>query len=78
MSEPSSELLREAEAYLLREFGEQAVRLKVSRNDLVDGSGEVEIECTIAQNDRRTDWTHSFVFRDGRLLTQRWKMHPNN
>lgn len=78
MNKKTHELLRQAEAHLLREYSAEAVRLTVVRDDVVDESGEVEVRCTITQGSRQTDWSLCFVFRDGRLLTQRWKIQPAN
>ena len=69
-------LIQQAIAYLRREYGEETVRMDVVRNDVRDGSGVLEVDCTVRVGGEASDWRKWFSFRDGAVVSMRWKMYP--
>jgi len=70
-----SELVARAVAYLKRQYGEDTVSMKVTRNTVVDGRGVLEVECTVSLDGQHSDWSKWFTFSAGEVASMRWEMH---
>lgn len=69
-------LVQRAIAYLRREYGEETVSMDVVRNDVSEGSGVLEVDCTVRVGSEDSDWRKWFTFRNGEVASMRWKMYP--
>lgn len=68
-------LVQRAIAYLRRTYGEETVKMDVVRNDVRAGSGVLEVDCTVRVGGEESDWRKWFSFRDGEVVSMRWKMY---
>ncbi|MCZ6633841.1 MAG: hypothetical protein O7G87_10565 [bacterium] len=68
------ELKEKAIEYLKRVWREDTVRMDVKNNSVVDGSGELHVDCTVRVGERHSDWTKWFTFQDGDVSHMRWQM----
>ena len=65
------DLIDAAKAYLKRHYGEDTVRMDVLRNTVSDGTGEMNVECTVSVHGAHSDWNKTFIFRDGKVADMR-------
>jgi hypothetical protein len=60
-----AELLEQAKRYLKQSYGEDTVAMQVTRNAMVDDTGTLAVDCTVAVAGRRSDWSKVFHFKNG-------------
>jgi len=65
------DLIDAAKAYLKSHYGEDTVRMDVLSNTVSDGTGEMNVECTVSVRGRQSDWNKTFTFRDGEVADMR-------
>jgi hypothetical protein len=68
------ELVRKSIAYLKQQYEEDTVSMVVRQNDVVNGSGILEVDCTVSINGAHSDWTKWFSFKNGSVTAMRWEM----
>jgi ABC-type sulfate transport system substrate-binding protein len=68
-----TELLRASIAYLKRQYDEDTVNMVVRKNDVLNGNGVLEVDCTVSINGTHSDWTKWFSFRNGAVTGMRWE-----
>jgi hypothetical protein len=61
------DLLDAAKAYLKSHYGEDTVRMDVLSDTVSDGTGDLEVECTVSVGGSQSDWRKTFSFRDGEI-----------
>ncbi len=69
-----NELVRESIAYLKRQYGEDTVSMVVKKNDVVNGNGVLEVDCTVSVDGAHSDWTKWFSFKNGFVVAMRWAL----
>ncbi len=75
-TEPSeNELVLKSIAYLKKQYGEDTVRMDVTRNSVVNGNGVLEVDCTVSIDGDHSDWTKWFSFKNGSVTGMRWSAH---
>jgi len=67
------DLLRKAQAYLKSQYGEDTVRMDVLSDNVEDGNGTLNVECTVSVGGSRSHWRKTFTFRDGRVVNMTWR-----
>lgn len=67
------QLLRQAQAYLRSQYGEDTVRMDVLRNDVEDGNGTLMVECTVSIGGSHSNWRKTFTFRNGEVKNMTWR-----
>jgi len=74
MNQPLNEkdMVRASIAYLKQHYDEDTVSMVVRKNDVVNGNGVLEVDCTVSINGERSDWTKWFSFRNGAVTNMRW------
>jgi len=60
-----------AKAYLKSHYGEDTVRMDVLSNTVSDGTGEMNVECTVSVGGSQSDWNKAFAFRDAEVVDMR-------
>ncbi len=74
MADKEEALKKKAIIYLKERWGEDTVRMDVKNNSVVDGSGELHVECTVSVGGSHSNWTKWFTFRGGEVTNMRWQM----
>ena len=69
-----AELVRQSIAYLKRQYDEDTVSMVVRKNDVVNGNGVLEVDCTVSVNGTHSDWTKWFSFKNGSVIAMRWTL----
>jgi hypothetical protein len=69
-----NELVQKSIAYLKRQYDEDTVRMDIRKNDVVNGSGVLEVDCTVSINGDHSDWTKWFSFKNGAVTGMRWAL----
>lgn len=69
------DLKAKAVQYLKRQYSEDTVSMDVVKNDVLDGSGVFQVDCTVSVNGAESDWTKWFTFRNGDVVSMDWRMH---
>jgi len=67
-----NELVQKSIAYLKKQYGEDTVRMDIRKNAVVNGSGVLEVDCTVSIGGDHSDWTKWFSFKDGSVTGMRW------
>jgi hypothetical protein len=66
------ELVQAAIAYLKDEYGEDTIRMDITENGVTNGSGVLEVDCTVSIGGDHSDWTKWFTFKNGSVTGMRW------
>ncbi len=62
------ELVEAAKKYLKDMYGEETVSMEVTKNSVVDGNGELHVDCTVKVSEMKSDWSKVFRFREGKIV----------
>lgn len=74
MKSSEDELVGKSIAYLKARYGEDTVDMRVVKNDVVNDSGVLEVDCTVRIGGDRSAWTKWFRFENGVVVSMDWKM----
>jgi hypothetical protein len=72
MERNENELVQKSIAYLKKQYGEDTVRMDIRKNGVVNGTGVLEVDCTVSIAGEHSDWTKWFSFKDGSVTGMRW------
>ena len=67
-----TELVQKSIAYLKEQYGEDTVRMDIRKHAVVNGSGVLEVDCTVSIGGEHSDWTKWFSFKNGSVTGMRW------
>ncbi len=68
-----NQLLHKAIDYIKQQYDEDTVRMTMLKNNTTDGSGIIEVECTVRTGDSVSDWNKWFTFENGAIVAMRWE-----
>lgn len=74
MENTENELIKKSIAYLKQQYGEDTVSMQVNKNEVANGNGVLEVDCTVSIGGSHSDWTKWFSFKNGAVTGMRWKM----
>ncbi len=69
-----NDLVQKSIQYLKSQYGEDTVSMTINKNDVVNGSGVLEVDCTVSIGGAHSDWTKWFSFKNDAVTAMRWKM----
>lgn len=67
------ELIQESIAYLKRHYGEDTIRMVITESNVANGTGVLQVECTVSIDGVQSDWTKWFTFKNGSATAMRWE-----
>jgi hypothetical protein len=67
-----NQLVQASIAYLKRQYHEDTVSMVIRKNDVVNGNGVLEVDCTVSIDGEHSDWTKWFSFKNGSVMAMRW------
>ena len=69
-----NELIQKSIDYLKNQYDEDTVSMTINENNVVNGTGVLEVDCTVSIGGEHSDWTKWFSFRNNVVTGMRWKM----
>ena len=72
-----TELAQKAIDYLKNEYNEETISMTVMNNSVSEGSGILQVECTVCIGKYHSDWKKWFTFKDGSIISMSWEQKPS-
>lgn len=69
-----TDLKQKAIRYLKSHYSEDTVSMDILDNGVNEGNGVLHVDCTVSVGGAHSDWSKWFTFREGEVVTMRWKM----
>ena len=61
------QLVDSAKKYLKEHYGEDTVSMTVTKNNVVNGNGDLQVNCTVKYMGSQSDWSKVFSFHESKI-----------